>query len=104
MKELSSKAFEGDRERTNEALRRITSMIHYGGAAVLALRAESGLTIDQLRFAVAMLIDSNEARFKTENNEVRLVPLKEERSGDRGEGALTAPQESAAAQRRPSFI
>jgi tetratricopeptide (TPR) repeat protein len=104
MKELSSKAFEGDRERTNGALRRIMSMIHYGGAAVLTLRADAGLTIDQLRFAVAMLIDTNKARFKTVNNEIRLVPLKEERPGDRGDGALTVPQESASAQRRSSFI
>ena len=104
VKELLPKAFEGDRERTDEALRRIMSNIHYGGAAVLALKTDSGLTIDQLRFTVAMLIGTNKARFKTVNNEVRLVPMKEERSGERGEGSRTAPQESTASQRRPSFI
>jgi hypothetical protein len=104
MKELSSKAFEGDMERMNEALRRIMSMIHYGGIAVLTLRTDAGLTMDQLRFAIAMLIDTKKARFKAVDNEIRLAPLKEERSGGRGEGALTFPQESASAQRRPSFI
>jgi tetratricopeptide (TPR) repeat protein len=103
MKELSPKAFEGDRERMDEALRKIMTMIH-GGAAVTALRADAGLTIDQLRFTVAMLIHANRARFKTVNNEIRLVPQKEERSGGRGDGALTVPQESTAAHRRPSFI
>jgi tetratricopeptide (TPR) repeat protein len=104
MRELSPKAFNDDKDRMDEAIRIIMSKIRDGRAGVLGLRTETGLTMDQLRLTVALLITTGKARFRTVNNEIRLVPIRVDHSGDRGGTGRTAPQASAVAQRKPSFM
>ena len=78
IRELSLTVFDNDQERATASLQKIQGMIRDIGMSVQRLRLSSGLTIDQLRFCIAVLMRAKKAEFKSARKEIWLVPVGEE--------------------------
>jgi len=78
-----SYAFDNDRDRMTVALQTVLDKIKLSGQSIQSLRTESELTLNQLRFCIAVLLLSKRAEFRNINNSIWLVPKTEKREEQR---------------------
>ena len=100
-KNLSEKAFGGDRDRATEALQGVLLIIKKTGESVTKLKTNAGLTMDQLRFCIAVLALANRTRFKTIDKEVRLISMEASQKGQKGQSTIISST-NASANQKPS--
>jgi hypothetical protein len=98
-KDLSEKAFGNDRDRATEALQGILLMIKKSGESVAKLKANAGLTTDQLRFCIAVLALANRARFRTVNKEVRLISTEETQKEKKSQSTMISSGKASTNQK-----
>lgn len=101
--DLSDMTFGGDKDKAEIAVHGLLRLLGQSGIDIPGLKSSSGLDINQLRFAVAVLALANIARFRSIGNELRLMPVRETMKAGKERSAVLGSREEKQAIGKPSI-
>ena len=72
--DLHDKVYDGDRSGAAKSIHGLMKNIDKEGVRIDELKTKSGMTIDQLRYSIAILSLTRKVKFQSDKNEIKLLP------------------------------